>query len=291
MNQPKIAWIIPCHNEEAAISIVIHDIKKHCPNSSIYVFDNCSTDSTSKVAADAGAIVIQELRKGKGYVVNAMFEKIEADIYLMVDGDATYEIAAWQSLVEPIIQGRADMTVATRLQKYSSKSFRRFHVFGNNLIKGLINFIYDAQLNDVLSGYRAFSRQFVKSIPLGAKGFEVETELTINALEHRFSLVEVPCDYFDRAEGTVSKLNTFQDGAIIIFTILRLVKDHKPLTVFGTLSAVALMLAVAFQYFASADLAVIIFFGVSITSLFTGIILTTISQRIKELAQVMRKNA
>ena len=284
-----IAWIIPCYNEEAAIAQVVSDIKKHCPEAGIFVFDNNSTDQTAAVAKSAGATVLHEARKGKGHVVRAMFEKVDADIYIMVDGDATYDIASWRKLVDPIAEHRADMTVATRLKQYNDQSFRRFHVFGNHLIKGLINLIYDAKLDDVLSGFRGFSRRFVKGIPLGAKGFEVETELTINSLEHHFSIVEVTCPYYDRPEGGESKLNTFQDGALIIFTILRLVKDHKPLTVFGLLALFCFLTGTIISIVSEPGAISFALLGTGICSLFTGIILTTIAQRVKELAQLIRK--
>ena len=230
---PQIAWLIPCYNEAVTIARQIAEIRQQCPGSAIYVYDNASSDDTARLAAQAGAIVVSELRRGKGHVVRSMFDQIDADLYILVDGDDTYDISGWRKLIQPVLDHRADMVVGTRLQESGEAAFRPMHRFGNRLITSTINAFFRTGLEDVLSGYRAFSAEFVKCIALNARGFEIESELTIQALENRFTITEVTLPYKERPEGSVSKLNTFQDGFLIMYSIMRLVKDYKPLTFFG----------------------------------------------------------
>lgn len=287
----RIAWLIPCYNESLTIAQVIHDINYYCPGSSIYVFDNNSSDDTSEIAKELGAVVVRETRQGKGFVVTRMFELIDADIYIMVDGDATYDISGWAVLAEGVLANEADMVVASRLSSYTSTSFRRFHVFGNFLIRSAINFLFRVQLSDVLSGYRAMSRAFTKNISLSAKRFEIEAELTIKALENGYVVREVPLDYKNRPEGSFSKLNTFRDGVIILFTIIRLFKDEKPLTVFGSAALLLLSCGLLSRFSAhpgNLPVALVLLAGLSFS---IGIVMNSISQRTKELMQVLRKHS
>lgn len=285
---PRIAWLIPCYNEEQTIGIVIDQIRQHCPEGSITVCDNNSKDQTAAIAAGKGVRVLFEARQGKGHAIRSLFETVEADFFIMIDGDTTYDVGGWKRLADPVMRGMADMSVGARLERHGKHSFRRFHLFGNKVITGAINLFFDSALTDVLSGYRCFHRSFVKGIAINAKGFEIESELTIQACEHRYRTQEVPLNYFDRPAGSVSKLKTFNDGFIILYTILRLVKDHKPLTFFGCLAVVAgLCGALAYALGVGALTGLAWAFGLG--SLFSGIILNAISQRTKELAQIVRK--
>ncbi len=237
----NIAIIIPCYNEELTIKEVIKGFKKVAPSASIYVIDNNSSDKTADIAFSQGAIVIREPMQGKGYAVRRAFNEIEADIYVMVDGDATYSPDALHKLLLPVLNKDADMVVATRLEECADSSFRKFHRFGNRLITGIINLLFNAGLTDVLSGYRVFSRKFVKAIPLISKGFEVETELTLHAVDGDFLIKEIPVPYSTRPSGSSSKLNTWKDGFIILFTIISIFKDYRPLLFFSLLSLLFLI--------------------------------------------------
>lgn len=237
MNSHQVAVIIPCYNEEVTIGQLVKDFKAELPKADIYVYDNNSTDDTAVRAKEAGAIVRKEARKGKGNVVKKMFYDIDADYYVMVDGDRTYLASEVHKLLQPVINGEADMVVGTRLGEYSDKAFRKFHKFGNGLITALINLFFKANLKDVLSGYRVFNRKFVDTIPVISKGFEVETELTINALDYSMELLEVPIKYLDRPDNNPSKLNTLKDGFLILFTIVTIFKDFRPLLFFFIISS------------------------------------------------------
>lgn len=230
----SIALLIPCFNEEKTIGKVVRDFQKYLPeNSTIYVYDNNSTDNTVKEARTAGAVVGFEKRQGKGNVVRKMLREITADVYLLVDGDDTYPAEQVDELIEPILSGQAQMSVGTRLDCHTPGSFRSLHKFGNRMICGAINFLFNASLEDVLSGYRCFDSVFVKSIPLLSSGFEVETELTLQSLDKGFNIVEVPIKYRDRPEGSHSKLNTYFDGFLVLKTIFWIFKDYKPLRFFS----------------------------------------------------------
>lgn len=231
----KFAVLIPCYNEEETISNVITDFKKELPEAEIYVYDNNSTDRTYELAIAGGAIVKKEPRQGKGNVIRQMFLDIDADFYLIVDGDDTYPAEAAHELLAKLRSGEADMVIGDRLSNgtYFDKNKRPFHDFGNNLVKNTITNLYKTKINDVMTGYRGFNRVFVKSFPIMSTGFQIETELTIHALDKKFKLVEVPIIYRDRPEGSKSKLNTFSDGFQVIMMIIKMCKDYKPMTFFG----------------------------------------------------------
>lgn len=239
---PSIAVIIPCFNEEAAIAKVVQDFKEHLPGASIYVYDNNSTDRTSAVAKEAGAIVRDEPRKGKGFVVRRMFADIEADIYLMIDGDDTYNVSFAPQMVELLVKSGLDMVNGARMEEEES-AYRPGHKFGNWMLSGLVRKLFGDEFKDMLSGYRVFSRRFVKSFPIMSGGFEIETELTIHALELAMPTSEVPVGFKDRDEGSESKLNTFSDGFRILFTITSLLKQERPAQLFGAIFGVLFIVA------------------------------------------------
>ncbi|MDD3223918.1 MAG: glycosyltransferase family 2 protein [Clostridium sp.] len=240
----KVAVLIPCYNEALTIKKVIEDFRRVLPDSQIYVYDNNSKDTTYEIARENGAIVVKEPRQGKGNVVRSMFRDIEADYYIMVDGDDTYPAEFAKELLKPIFNGEADMTIGDRLSNgtYKSENKRAFHNFGNNLVKGLIGRLFENDINDIMTGYRAFNRYFVKTMPVLSSGFEIETEMSIHALDKKFLLKEVPIDYRDRPEGSSSKLNTYKDGIKVIKTIISLFKDYKPLPFFLIISLISLVL-------------------------------------------------
>ena len=229
----KIVVMIPCLNEEITIAQVIHDFQEQLPEAEIIVFDNNSSDRTAEISKNLGATVIHEKREGKGFVVASMFRKITADYYIMVDGDSTYSAAHVKELLIPLCRGDADMTVATRLKEHSTESFRPLHVFGNNLVKSLVNWIFRSDLTDVMSGYRGMTKEVVESVPILSSGFEVETEFTIRVLDYGYAILEIPLPYRERPEGSVSKLHTFRDGFRVLSEIFRIAKAYKPLTFFG----------------------------------------------------------
>jgi len=235
MPRPKIAILIPCYNEELTIASVVREFRAELPESEIYVFDNNSKDRTVERAHEAGARISYERRQGKGFVVQSMFCQIEADVYVMVDGDATYPPAEVHRLIQPVVLGEADMVVGSRLMKASDSEFRLLNRAGNSFFLKVINFIFKVSLSDVLSGYRAFSREFVKNIPVFGGGFETEVELTIKALGRGYRITEVPVHLSSRPEGSVSKIRIVHDGFIILNTILTLFRDYKPLTFFGAI--------------------------------------------------------
>ncbi|WP_100487521.1 glycosyltransferase family 2 protein [Sporolactobacillus pectinivorans] len=231
----KVAVLIPCYNEELTIGKVIDDFKHELPESDIYVYDNNSTDKTKVIATEKGVHVVEERRQGKGNVVRSMFFDIDADYYIMVDGDDTYPAEAARDLLEPLINGEADMTIGDRLSNgaYEDENKRAFHNFGNNLVRNLINRLYKSNINDIMTGYRGFNKLFVRSFPIASAGYEIETEMSIHSLDKRFKVKELPIDYRDRPSGSESKLNTFSDGFKVIKTIFTLFKDYKPLEFFS----------------------------------------------------------
>jgi len=244
----KIAVLIPCYNEEATIGKVVNDFRQALPEAVVYVYDNNSTDRTAELARSAGAVVCREPRQGKGSVIRSMFRDIDAACYLMVDGDDTYPAQSAREMARMVLEGRADMVIGDRLSStYFSENKRPFHGVGNVLVRRLVNRLFHGNILDIMTGYRAFSRLFVKSFPVLSKGFEVETEMSIHALDKNFVLVSVPVEYRDRPEGSQSKLSTCSDGAKVLMTIFRLVKDYKPLAFFSALSVLlALFAAVLF---------------------------------------------
>ena len=253
---PRIAVLLPCRNEGVSISETVRGFRAALPFADIYVYDNASTDDTAQAARSAGATVCREPNPGKGNVVRRMFADVEADIYVMADGDATYDAASAPRLIEALNAERLDMVVAARAETEDA-AYRRGHRFGNWMLTSLVAFIFGQKLSDMLSGYRVFSRRFVKSFPSLAKGFEIETELTVHALEIRAPMSEIDTPYFPRVDGSESKLRTFRDGFRILRLILRLMRDERPLSFFGligvVLGAVAAGLAipVALDYLAT----------------------------------------
>ena len=240
----KIAVLIPFSNEAATIEKVVRDFRAALPEAAVYVYDNNSTDGTGELARAAGAVVRRERRQGKGNVIRTMFRDIEARCYLMVDGDDTYPAEQARQLTDAVLLEGADMAVGDRLSStYFTQNKRPFHNSGNVLVRGLVNRFFRGHIVDIMTGYRAFSRLFVKSFPVLSKGFEIETEMSIHALDKNLRLVSVPVDYRDRPAGSQSKLNTYSDGAKVLMTIFRLVKDYKPLAFFSVVSLVLMAAA------------------------------------------------
>ncbi len=239
----KVAVLIPCYNEGLTISKVVSDFNKNLPEADIYVYDNNSNDGTDNIARESGAIVRYEYRQGKGNVMRSMFSEIDADIYVLVDGDDTYPAEFVPQMIDLVASGKADMVIGDRLSNgtYTSENKRAFHNFGNNLVKKTINSIFKSNVKDIMTGLRVFNKTFIKNYPILSKGFEVETEMTLHALDKNFKLKEVEIDYRDRPEGSVSKLNTVTDGIKVIKTIIRIFKDFKPMSFFG-ITAVLLMI-------------------------------------------------
>ena len=239
MNDKKIAVLIPCYNEELTVEKTVSDFKRVLPNADIYVYNNNSKDRTKELAIKSGAIVRDEYRQGKGAVVRSMFRDIDADVYIMVDGDDTYPAEEVEGLITPVLEGKADMVIGDRLSStYYTENKRPFHNFGNSLVKGLINFLFKSDLNDIMTGYRSFSKKFVKCMPVMSDGFQIETEMTIFALTNNMQVVNVPITYRDRPEGSESKLNTFSDGFKVLLTLFNLFKDNRPFLFFGSISIV-----------------------------------------------------
>ena len=229
----KIAVLIPCYNEEKTIGKVVRDAKAALPEATVYVYNNNSKDRTAEIAKEAGAVVRNEYMQGKGNVIRRMFREIDALVYVMVDGDDTYPMDAAPEMVDLVLNKNADMVVGDRLSStYYQENKRPFHNFGNNLVRESINRIFDCGIKDIMTGFRAFSYEFVKTFPVLSKGFEIETEMTIHAVYNNMQIENVVIDYRDRPEGSVSKLNTFADGFKVIRTILRLFRSYKPFRFF-----------------------------------------------------------
>ena len=234
----KIAILIPCYNEALTIGKVVRDFKRALPEADIYVYDNNSTDDSIVLAQDAQAIVRSEYRQGKGNVIRSMFKDVQADYYIMVDGDDTYPAEAARDLLNLAIAKNADMVCGDRLSNgtYAQENKRGFHELGNNLVKGLVNWIFKSKLNDIMTGYRVFSDVFVKNFPVMSSGFQIETEMTAFALNYQYTVLEYPIEYRDRPEGSVSKLNTFQDGYRVLKLIIQLFKHSRPLLFFSLIT-------------------------------------------------------
>lgn len=237
----RIAVLVPCYNEEETVGEVVRSYRELLPDATVYVYDNNSKDRTAEVAREAGATVVSEYRQGKGFVVRSMFRDIEADVYLMTDGDTTYDPGGVVALAQDVIDGRADMVVGDRLSStYFEENKRLLHGFGNRLVRWLINKIFDNDIRDIMTGARAFSRRFVKTYPGLTGGFEIETEMTIHALDKDFLITQQNVTYSDRPAGSVSKLNTVRDGLKVLKTVAALAKDFRPLLFFGSVSSVLL---------------------------------------------------
>ena len=243
----KVAVLIPCYNESKTIAKVVSDYKKALPEAVIYVYDNNSTDETDEIARQAGAVVRYEYQQGKGNVIRSMFREIDAECYLMVDGDDTYPAECAKDLVEKVLNHGADMVVGDRLSStYFTENKRPFHNFGNSLVRKSINVLFKSDIKDIMTGYRAFSYQFAKSFPVLSKGFEIETEMSIHAIDKNMQIENVVIEYRDRPEGSESKLNTYSDGFKVLKTILRLFRNYKPMAFFGSFAIILLLIAVAF---------------------------------------------
>lgn len=235
----EIAVLIPCYNESVTIKKVIEDYKKALPEATIYVYDNNSTDGTDEIARAAGAIVRYEYRQGKGNVIRSMFRDIDADCYLMIDGDDTYPAEHAREMVDKVLNKGVDMVIGDRLSStYFTENKRPFHNMGNRTVRFFINKLFDNEVKDIMTGYRAFSRMFVKSFPVLSKGFEIETEMTIHAVDKNFLLEEIPVVYRDRPAGSDSKLNTFSDGMKVLKTIATLFREYRPFAFFSFISTI-----------------------------------------------------
>ncbi len=243
----KIAVLIPCYNESATIEKVVNDWKKELPEAVIYVYDNNSTDQTAQIAENAGAVVRREYRQGKGNVIRRMFREIDAEVYLMVDGDDTYPAEYGRKMAQLVLDKHVDMVVGDRLSStYFEENKRPFHNFGNSIVRGSINALFHSDIKDIMTGYRAFSYLFVKSFPVLSKGFEIETEMSIHALDKNMYVENVVIQYRDRPEGSESKLNTYSDGMKVLGTIVRLFRNYRPFTFFGIVAAILAAIAVIY---------------------------------------------
>jgi glycosyltransferase involved in cell wall biosynthesis len=301
-SSPKVAIGIPCYQEERTIAQVVLAFKAQLPDAPVYVFDNNCTDHTAEYARAAGAIVIREKRQGKGYVVATMFEVVDADIIVMVDGDGTYDAGAVHRLLQPILDGNADMVVAARWQQHSDKSFRKFHLLGHQLVCGIINRMFDARMSDIFSGYRAFTRECALTIPITSRGFDVETELTVQSLYRGLVIREVEAPYGERPAGSFSKLSTVPDGVRTLLRLFLLLRAYKPLTLFGSLFLACLVVAllvgmrpvlelvqsgtIKSQASAISALAGVV---LAFMSLSLGLVLSSVNQRLLELEKVIIK--
>lgn len=292
----RIAVLIPCYNEEKTIKKVINDWQREIPEAKIYVYDNNSADNTADIAKQAGAIVRHEYQQGKGNVIRRMFREIDAECYIIIDGDDTYPAEFGQEMSDKVLKKNVDMVVGDRLSStYFEENKRPFHNMGNSLVRGTINRLFKSNIRDIMTGYRAFSYQFVKTFPVLSKGFEIETEMSIHAVDKNMLVENVIIDYRDRPEGSESKLNTYSDGIKVLFTILRLYKNYKPLGFFGGMSILLLIISaimfvpVLVTYLRTGlvpnfpTLIVSGFIALSaIQSFFAGLILTTLVQKNKQ---------
>lgn len=301
----KIAVLIPCYNESKTIAKVVKDYKEALPEADIYVYDNNSTDNTDEIAKKAGAIVRYESKQGKGNVIRTMFREIDADCYLMIDGDDTYPSENARQMCNYVLENGVDMVIGDRLSStYFEENKRPFHNLGNKMVRGLINKIFKSNIRDIMTGYRAFSYNFVKTFPILSKGFEIETEMTIHAIDKNFTLKEIPVQYRDRPEGSVSKLNTYKDGARVIKTIAILFEEYKPALFFNTIAAcifiISLILAIPvfIEYFKTGlvpKFPTLIVAGImlviSLLLSVSGIILQVIVKKHKQLFEIMLNQA
>jgi len=300
----KIAVLIPCYQEEKTIEKVVTDFKRVLPGAAIYVYDNNCTDATARIARAAGAIVVREKRQGKGFVVASMFEQVNADILVMVDGDGTYDADSVQKLLEPVLNGDADMTVASRVMQHEQNAFRNFHLFGNRLVCAVINKIFKSEINDIFSGYRAFTREAAIKIPITACGFDVETELTLQALYRGLVIKEIRAPYGARPEGSFSKLRTYSDGFAVLLKLFLMLKSYKPLTFFGGVGIVFLVLSAIAGFQPIRELITLaqvfsvshailagLFLILSFLSIAVGLILNSINLRLLELEKLICKTS
>jgi glycosyltransferase involved in cell wall biosynthesis len=291
----RIAILVPCFNEEAAVATVISDFRKALPTAEIYVYDNNSSDRTAAVAREAGALVRSERRQGKGHVVRRMFADVEADIYLLVDGDATYDAASAPRMIATLTDDHLDMVVGLRVDRLKA-AYRPGHRFGNKVLNDFISMIFGQAFKDILSGYRVFSRRFVKSFPVLSDGFEIETELSVHALELALPVAEIETPYYARPEGSFSKLNTWRDGFRILGTILKLYRSEKPLRFFGTIAgfltlvSIGLAIPLAVTYFEQGIVprlpTAVLSMGLmilAVSSVSSGLVLDTVTRSRREI--------
>ncbi len=239
----KIAVLIPCYNEGLTVGKVITDLRNALPEATVFVFDNNSTDRTSEIAHSLDAIVVKEKRQGKGFVVQSMFRKIDADIYVMIDGDDTYDISRITDMIDMVSTDNADMVVGNRLKTYTTHAFRPLHTFGNKLVRFLINRLFKSKSRDIMSGFRVMNRSFVRNINIMSSGFEVETEMSIKALKYGYVIKEMDINYRERPAGSISKLNTMKDGLLVLKTIFIIFRDYRPLLFFSASSVVLLFIS------------------------------------------------
>jgi len=297
----KIALLIPCYNECLTIEKVITDFKNALPEAEIYVYDNNSIDKSDEIANKAGAIVRYEKRQGKGNVMRSMFREIDADCYLIVDGDDTYPAENAREMIDLVLNENVDMVIGDRLSStYFAENKRPFHNSGNKLVRFLINKIFNSNINDIMTGYRAFSRLFVKNYPVISKGFEIETEITIHALDKNFLIKEIPIIYRDRPDGSISKLNTFSDGFRVLKTIARLFRDYKPyiffsiIAIMGIAMATMLFIPIAVEFLKTGKvprfptlIVSVSLYIVSILMWICGIILEVIANKHRQLYEIL----
>ena len=295
---PTIAVLLPCYNEEAAIAATVAGFRAALPRATVYVYDNNSRDRTREVAAEAGAIVRAERQQGKGHVVRRMFADIDADVYVMADGDLTYDPKSAQQMVDLLLAEQLDMVVGTRRHEQAD-AYRGGHVFGNRLFTGLLSGLFGRSFSDIFSGYRVFSRRFVKSFPVLSSGFEIETEMSVHALELRMPVGEIETAYAARPEGSQSKLSTFSDGSRILKTIVTLYRIERPVLFYGSIGALLVALAIviaiplAITYFHTGLVprvpTAILVTGMTIVAVlcfFTGLILDTVTRGRRELRRL-----
>jgi glycosyltransferase involved in cell wall biosynthesis len=296
----RIAVLVPCHNEALTVAKVVRDFRAQLPDADIFVFDNASTDDTAALARAAGARVVAVAARGKGHVVRSMFRLVDADVYVMVDGDDTYPADHVAQLLAPVLSGEADMVVGTRLETHDDSAFRPLHDFGNRLVCTVISQLFGTRIADALSGYRAFKRRFVKTMPVLSHGFEIETEMTVFAMSQAMAVREVPIPYGARPEGSHSKLHTFRDGFRVLKTILFLYKDFRPLLFFGLIAGACMVAGLGFGSLVIAEFAAtgkvthpstavlsaaLMLLGM--LSLSTGLVLDTVNRRTQELQRLL----
>ena len=297
----RVAVLIPCLDEEKTIGKVVRDFRSTLPEAEVYVFDNASADRTVEEAREAGALVFSERRRGKGFVVQAMFQRVDADIYILVDGDDTYPAEKAPELIAPILSGEADMVVGSRLARGTSSEFRHLNWFGNKIFLHLINSVFRTSLTDILSGFRAMNKSTVRGIPLFVRGFDIEAELVVKALQRGYRIVEIPVDLRPRPEGSYSKIRAFRDGWQILSTILSLMRDYKPFTFFGSIAlpplALGLILAIRIlQAYPVTGLAhqlptMILALGLLLAALISmgvGLVLHTVDRRFQEMEYYLK---
>lgn len=294
-----IAVIIPCYNEAKAIAQVVKDFRTHLPGASIYVYDNNSSDDTADIARAAGAIVRSETRQGKGFVIRRMFRDVDADIYVMVDGDATYEVAKAPQLVSLLMEQHLDMVIGRRIAVHQEGAYRAGHVLGNKMFNLTVGTLFGRQFDDIFSGYRIFSRRFVKSFPVTSTGFEIETELAVHSIDQGMAVAEVDTEYYARPEGSHSKLNTYRDGWRILKTVISFARHYKPLAFYGLIAALLMLISlglavpVVLDYIETGEVArfptAILCTGLAILSglsLTCGLILDSVSRMNRSIKQL-----